>query len=209
VSSLRNTRRSVAGVFPHSWFPNKLQSGPRSITSIRCSNTTKTQLLENPVDAMSNSFRDWDMTKVAAHNKRVATKQKKTDCEPVKINRWKSGWRTIGGKHIFLRSKWESNYARYLETLKIGGFISEWEYEVETFWFDGVKRGCVSYKPDFKVTKQCGAVEYHEVKGWMDARSATKLKRKKKYHPSVKVILRDATWFKANARMLRALPGHE
>lgn len=122
---------------------------------------------------------------------------------------WKAGWRTIGNKHIFLRSRWEANYARYLEALKIGGFISEWLYECETFWFDGVKRGCVSYKPDFKVIKQDGTFEFHEVKGWMDAKSITKIKRMKKYHPTITLIVRDASWFKANRSILRALAGSE
>jgi hypothetical protein len=32
-------------------------------------------------------------------------------------------------------------------------------------------------------------VEYREVKGYMDSKSRTKLKRMKKYHPAVTVIL--------------------
>lgn len=128
---------------------------------------------------------------------------------PLGRGSWKSGWRTIGGKHHFFRSRWEANYARFLELLKTGEYIIEWSYEPETFWFEGVKRGCVSYKPDFKVVQRDGGIEYHEVKGWMDAKSKTKLRRMKKYHPEIKMVLRDAQWFKVNRSMLKMLAGAE
>lgn len=102
---------------------------------------------------------------------------------------WKAGWRDIGGKRKYFRSRWEANYARYLEFLKAAGEIAEWEHEPETFWFDGIKRGCMSYLPDFRVTNLCGKVEYHEVKGWMDDRSKTKIKRMAKYHPAVTLLV--------------------
>lgn len=109
---------------------------------------------------------------------------------------WKAGWREVGGRRIFFRSRWEANYGRYLEWLKSLKQIKEWEHEPETFWFD-VKRGCVSYLPDFRVTNNSGSVEYHEVKGWMDARSKTKIKRMAKYHPTVKLIVIDAKAYKS------------
>jgi hypothetical protein len=115
---------------------------------------------------------------------------------------WKSGWRDIGGKRKYFRSRWEANYARYLEFLKQGNQILEWVHEPEVFWFEGIKRGCVSYLPDFKVTYIDNSVEYHEVKGWMDDRSKTKIKRMAKYHPAVVLKIIDAKWFKANNKML-------
>ena len=93
---------------------------------------------------------------------------------------WKSGWREIGGKRKYFRSRWEANYARYLEFLKQNKQVLDWAHEPEVFWFEGIKRGCVSYLPDFKVTYIDNAVEYHEVKGWMDDRSKTKMKRMEK-----------------------------
>lgn len=102
---------------------------------------------------------------------------------------WKAGWRTIGGKRKYFRSKWEANYARYLEWLKQYNQIKEWQHENKTFWFDGIKRGCRSYLPDFEVTNNDGSVEYHEVKGWYDNRSKTKIKRMKKYYPEVKLLI--------------------
>lgn len=102
---------------------------------------------------------------------------------------WKASWREIGGLNEFYRSRWEANYARYLNFLKIRGDIKEWLHESEVFWFLKIKRGCVSYLPDFKVINNDDSFEYHEVKGWMDARSKTKIKRMKKYYPKTKLIV--------------------
>jgi hypothetical protein len=102
---------------------------------------------------------------------------------------WKAAWREIGGQRCFFRSRWEANYARYLELLRANGQIESWEHEAQTFWFDGIKRGCVSYLPDFKVTLPNGSIEWHEVKGWMDARSKTTLARMARYHPKEKLVL--------------------
>jgi hypothetical protein len=118
---------------------------------------------------------------------------------------WKAGWREIGGLRIYFRSRWEFNYGLYLELLKSQGEILNWEHEPKTFWFEKIKRGCRSYLPDFCVTLKNRQEEYHEVKGWMDARSATKLKRMAKYYPSVKVVLIQADWFKANSGTLSVL----
>lgn len=104
---------------------------------------------------------------------------------------WKAAWREIGGYKKFYRSRWEANYARYLEYRKQKGEVLEWQHECETFWFEGIARGCVSYLPDFKVTLADGSIEYHEVKGWMDDRSKTKIKRMAKYHPDVKLVIID------------------
>lgn len=102
---------------------------------------------------------------------------------------WHAGWREIGGRRIYARSRWEANYARYLQWMKDRKEIAEWEHEPETFWFDGVLRGWISYIPDFRVTGSRGDVEYHEVKGWMDERSITKLKLMEKHHPQTTVIV--------------------
>lgn len=102
---------------------------------------------------------------------------------------WKQGWREIGVYKKYFRSRWEANYARYLQYKQENGEIKLWEHEPETFWFEGIKRGCRSYLPDFRVTNNDGSVEYIEVKGWFDDRSKTKLKRMKKYYPKVKLIV--------------------
>lgn len=121
-----------------------------------------------------------------------------------------AGWRTIGGKKIYFRSRWEVNYSLYLEWQKVHGLLQDWEFEKETFWFDKIKRGTCSYLPDFIVTENDGRRNIREVKGYMDARSATKLKRMAKYHPTWKVYVIDETWFRVNAPKLKHLvPGWE
>jgi hypothetical protein len=96
---------------------------------------------------------------------------------------------TKDGKSIFMRSSWELNYACYLDYLIYLGTIYKWEYEVDVFWFDKIKRGVRSYKPDFKVFDFEGNFIYHEVKGWMDNKSKTKLNRMRIYHPSIKILV--------------------
>jgi hypothetical protein len=118
---------------------------------------------------------------------------------------WKAGWREIGGKRKYFRSRWEANYARYLEFLKMQGQIKEWEHEPDVFWFEGIKRGCVSFLPDFRITEISGVNVYHEVKGWMDDRSKTKIRRMAIYHPNVSLTIIDAKWFKSNNRNLTSI----
>lgn len=110
---------------------------------------------------------------------------------------WKQEWLEIGGKRKYYRSRWEANYARYLEWLKINGQIKEWSHEPKTFWFEKIRRGTKSYLPDFLVTENDGSEAYHEVKGWMDNRSKTKLKRMAKYYPEVKLVLIEAKVYNA------------
>lgn len=102
---------------------------------------------------------------------------------------WKAGWRTIGGIKKYYRSRWEANYARYLEWLRTRGEIASWEYESKTFWFSKIKRGCVSYLPDFHVIDNEGGETYYEVKGWMDDRSKTKIERMAIYFPEVTLVV--------------------
>lgn len=118
---------------------------------------------------------------------------------------WKAGWRNIEGRDIYFRSRWEANYARYLELLKKCGEIKSWEFESDIFWFEGVKRGCVSYKPDFKIYNKNDSIEYHEIKGWMDAKSKTKIRRMAKYHPDIRLIIISSDWFKENEKKLSAV----
>lgn len=120
----------------------------------------------------------------------------------------KAEWRTIGGKKKYFRSKWEANYARYLEYLKSQRAILDWEHEPQTFWFEEIKRGVRSYLPDFKVHCKDGGHYFVEVKGYMDAKSKTKISRFKKYYPNEKLVVITAEWFKANSKKLKIVcPG--
>lgn len=122
---------------------------------------------------------------------------------------WKAGWREIGRHRKYFRSRWEANYAHYLQFLLERGEILDWEHEPETFWFVGIKRGACSYLPDFRVTDG-GGVAYHEVKGWMDARSKTKIRRMKKYHPKVKLVLvQEKQYMEINRKLAALIPGWE
>lgn len=105
---------------------------------------------------------------------------------------------------VYFRSKWEANYALYLDFLIKQNEIKNWEYEAETFFFEQIKLGTRSYRPDFKIYNPDDTVEYHEVKGYMDSRSKTKLKRMEKYFPEVKLILIDREYY---AGMLKKLKG--
>ena len=106
-----------------------------------------------------------------------------------RYSRGKMGTYDINGKKLFFRSLWEANYALYLDFLIKQKQIKRWEFETDTFWFEKIRRGVRSYKPDFKIYKNDGKIEYHEVKGWMDKKSKTKLKRMTLYHPAIRIIL--------------------
>ncbi len=122
-------------------------------------------------------------------------------------SRAKSGFRADLG--LYVRSRWEANYARYLNWLKAKGHITGWAYEPDTFWFEAIKRGTRSYTPDFKVTENDGRVVYHEVKGWMDAKSATKLKRMAKYYPDVAIVVIDRASYNAIRKWRQLIPDWE
>ena len=155
------------------------------------------------------SKRMWENMSEAEKDKR-ALLASKTGRKVAAANRlgkttWKAAWREIGGRKIFYRSRWEANYARYLEWLRSLGEIASWEHEAKTFWFEGIKRGCLSYLPDFRVVNKDGGEEYHEVKGWMDARSKTTINRMRIYHPNVKLIVIDSKGYKAIQRKVRSI----
>jgi hypothetical protein len=123
---------------------------------------------------------------------------------------WKAAWRDIGDQRCFFRSRWEANYARYLEWLRSIGQIAKWEHEPHTFWFDGIKRGVVSYLPDFRVTENGGSVQWHEVKGWMDDRSKTTIARMKRYHPNeVLVVIQEKQYKEIGRKVSILIPGWE
>lgn len=103
----------------------------------------------------------------------------------------KAAWYLIGGKRAYYRSKAEANYARFLQWRKEQGEIADWDHEPKTFWFGELRRGVTNYKPDFRVTFHDGSVEWVEVKGYMDSKSKTKIKRMAKYHPNEKLLIVD------------------
>jgi hypothetical protein len=115
----------------------------------------------------------------------------------------------LGG--LYVRSSWEANYARYLNLLLQRTEIVSWRYEAHTFWFEEIKRGTRSYTPDFEVTYPDGRREWHEVKGWMDPKSATRLARMAKYFPDQVVRVIGQDWFRGAVRggLAATIPGWE
>lgn len=102
------------------------------------------------------------------------------------VKKWFEG---SDGRRYYMKSKWEYNYALYLEFLKGLGEIKDWFYEVDTFEFEKIKYGVRRYTPDFKVVYNDGRVSYREVKGWMDKKSKTKITRFRKYYPGIELIV--------------------
>lgn len=124
------------------------------------------------------------------------------------MSKSKQGWLELGGKRKFYRSMWEANIARYFQHLKETGKIADWDHEPDTFWFEKIKRGVRSYLPDFKVTYCDGTVAYYEVKGYMDGRSKTKIKRMRIYHPTVVLIVIDSKQYRSLASLWKDIvPG--
>jgi len=116
------------------------------------------------------------------------------------------GWHEVGEKRCYFKSKWEHRYALYLDWLVEMGSIADWAYEPKTFWFEGVKCGCVSYKPDFYVIEWNREKNYWvEVKGYMDPKSATKIKRFRKYFPDERLLVVDKKWFSKNTPKLKGI----
>ena len=110
---------------------------------------------------------------------------------------------------FFFRSAWEANYARYLNFLIKHGKIDKWEYEVDTFIFPEVVKGQRTYLPDFKVWDNYGYVCYHELKGWMNSASKSKLKKMKKYYPNIDLIVIGPKEYKGISEYAAMIPNWE
>lgn len=125
----------------------------------------------------------------------------------------------LGGK--FFRSAWEANYARMLtfvqqHRLEMPGdpanrIVAAWEFEPKKITlptgetFDGAfpfpdRRGVISYTPDFHIIYEDGTDEWHEIKGYMDSKSSSRLKKMRKNYPTVKVILIDPDAYRARTK---------
>lgn len=114
----------------------------------------------------------------------------------------------LGDKYF--RSRWEANYARYLNWLLQEGKIQRWEYEAETFEFIRIIGECQFYTPDFKVIAKDGTVVRVEIKGWMDRKSKIKQARMKKYYPDVQIdLVGPVQYYDLAKRMKATIQGWE
>ena len=94
----------------------------------------------------------------------------------------------------------------------VGEFLSkigwEWEHEPKEFEFP-IKRGTRFYTPDYMAWPKGKPEDYKwiEVKGWMDQKSGTKLKRVMKYHPDeAKRLVIVTDWPGMNDWVQRCVP---
>lgn len=131
--------------------------------------------------------------KISEHHK---GKMPKNRMRPGMFGNIRRDWYVINNKRIFFRSKWEVNYALYLNFLIEQNQIKSWEYEKDVFIFEKIKFGTRSYRPDFKIINNDGTIEYHEIKGWMNSKSKTKLNRMRIYYPDIKLILIDSDTYR-------------
>lgn len=107
---------------------------------------------------------------------------------------------------ITFRSQWEVNWARWLEWMKSTGNVIAWQYEPESFAL--VVRGkAIRYIPDFRVEWD-GKIEYHEIKGHMDARSKDKIRAMRRQRKDVRLVVVDANVYgKLAPRFRQIVPG--
>lgn len=174
------------------WLANN--SHPRGMLGKNHSNVVKQKISVTSKDVANKRTAEQESIRIM---KIAKTKEKNGTQAHERSNvTWKGGWREIGGYKKYYRSRWEANYARFLQWLKETGKIKDWKHEPKTFWFEGIKRGCVSYLPDFWVEELDGSDSFHEVKGWMDDRSKTKIKRMAKYYPNVLLVVVAAKEYK-------------
>ena len=170
----------------------KRQPHPRGATGIKFSDDALAKMSEasKKTWALSKTFGIIHMSPEARSARSLASAKRMAARDASK-----SHTRAAGGKRedigdTWFRSSWEANYARYLNLLVKMKLVDSWEFEPETFWFSGVKRGTVSYLPDFKVMyRNDPKPEYVEIKGWVTAKDRTKWKRMAKYHPQIKLVV--------------------
>lgn len=124
---------------------------------------------------------------------------------------WSAGRRMIEGRgELYLRSRAEANWARWLQFLRDRGDIREWWYEPCFFEFEAIRHGTTRYTPDFLVLHPDGTHHWEELKGWRKPKGETALKRMAQYHPEVE--LRVISWeqFRSVERSVAGLvPGWE
>lgn len=110
----------------------------------------------------------------------------------------------LGG--IVFKSRWEANWAHWLEWLKSTGNVLSWQYEPDSFPLR-VRGNNVRYIPDFKVEWN-GKTEYHEVKGLMDQRSRDKIRAMRRQHNRVRLMVIDSrVYHSLRRRFNQIVPG--
>jgi DNA polymerase III alpha subunit len=87
----------------------------------------------------------------------------------------------------YVRSSWEADFARVLKHMGV-----EYEYEARRFTLSRGDGSRLTYAPDFFVPEsRC----FYEVKGWMDDRSAEKIRLFREQYPEETLLVIDKTQF--------------
>ena len=77
----------------------------------------------------------------------------------------------------------EADYATYLDVLKSGGLIAEWDFEPERLRIGHTWQS--SYKPDFRIVMPDETIEFHETKGFWKTQDRNRVKAAAGQHPYV------------------------
>ena len=96
---------------------------------------------------------------------------------------------TIGGKVYHFRSKFECQWAKYLQFLKDKKQIHDWQYEPYRIYFQNCTRGPYSYLLDFLITENSGATLWQECKGELDSDAASKFRLMAEQRPQERIEL--------------------
>lgn len=182
--------------------PKGFLNGKHTEVSKRLMSDSSKRMWQNPNSFVNTDNHRQDLSDRASKN----MEKRLNNSSGNMYSRTKNGTIEIGNKKIFVRSSWEANICAYFEFLKSKGEIKEWNYEPKTFWFLAIKRGVRSYKPDFLITDKNGNLYYEEVKGWLDAKSKTKLSRMAKYYPEIDLRLLDKKRYNEISKMKGLIP---
>ena len=99
----------------------------------------------------------------------------------------------INGRSVYFKSQVEVRFAGILQRLKEIGAIIDWQYEPKDFWFNDIRRGTCSYRPDFHAVwaNPDYGEQWYECKSTNGLRQKdlTKFKRMAKRYPEIKLVL--------------------
>lgn len=187
----RKTKEEIAekrSIIMKEW--HKTHEHPKGMLGKQQSEATRKRFSERMVEDWKNPKSTYNTDEFRQLKSDIMFRQRLEHRNSItNYSRAKSGKRA-DLNDMYFRSAWEANYARYLNFLTKKGLVYKWEYEPDVFIFEQIKRGTRSYIPDFKIWDKKDSKPYYvEVKGWMDDKSKTKLKRMEKYYPDVKIIL--------------------
>ena len=121
------------------------------------------------------------------------------------------------GYPVYMRSRWEANYARLLDALAMGivtdntlpSRVVAWLYEPCRFEFPE-RKGARDYTPDFMLILANGEVVFDEVKGFMSSTDVTRFKRFRKHYPELPFRVIDERLYRSiEQKLAHVVPGWE